>query len=166
MFESLLPHADFMPRIQQHGPHRWAEETIGHNRVVGRVYALRVTLCGYGFCEDLGDEAAELVFTVCAYDALDPEAEEEVFYSGSETKQHFSDKPFRKKVIKLIATLGCHLVEDVKPKRLIFVTKFPALPLAAAPKYELLCEKILALGYTCSKYETTDRRQLWDMRRT
>lgn len=129
------------------------------------LYTLQVILCGPCLCDELGEDAAELVFVIKGYDSGDHDAEPLVFYSGKETRHHFPSKSFRASVAQLVTTLGCHLVAEMNPKRLIYIAKHPDLPVVAYPKYEALTEKILALGYDCSKYPTSDGRQIWDLQR-
>ncbi len=163
MFASTLPHGHFLPILAKHGASLVAEVLIGSNGATGLIYALRVILCGVGRCDEIDGDAAELIFVVVAYDGEDADMDEQVFYSGNETLLHIPDSNVRSKVAGLVSTLGEYLVSEMMPNRLIFVTKYSNIPLRALPKYENLSEKILALGYSCSKYPTEDGRQLWDL---
>jgi len=95
VFTSILPNDQFLPNIDRRSGSLVAEVLIGSNVATGLIYALRVILCQSFKCDDIGEDAAELIFVIAGYDEVDADAEEKIFYSGSDTVLHI-----------LIATFG------------------------------------------------------------
>lgn len=165
MFVPCLPVAPFTPYIDHVGRNLKAELPIGENYVAGLNFTLSVMLVDSCYCDDVGDNAAEIIFVIHAYDSGDPDEEPLTFYSGRETMEFFPDRRFRAEVAALVGVIGSYLVSTRMPERLIFVSKSAPLPSAAFTKYQNLAFRIVALGYDSATYELPDRRQVWDLHR-